>query len=82
MSISTLANNGYTTIFLPGNEGVDVFGANDIVISSMAPSALQGWRVGRGLWMVPVVDDTAISPSLDVAETAMSVYELPSTKKS
>jgi len=81
MSISALANNGYTTIFLPGNEGLDVFGANDVVILSMAPPALQGWRDGRGLWMVPVVDDTAISPSLDVAETAMSIYELPSTKE-
>ncbi len=81
MSVSTLANNGYTTIFLPGNEGVDVFGANDVVISSTAPPALQGWRDGRGLWMVPVVDDTTISPSLDLAETAMSVYELPSTKE-
>ena len=81
MSVSTLANNGYTTIFLPGNEGVDVFGANDVVISSTAPPALQGWRDGRGLWMVPVVDDTTISPSLDLADTAMSVYELPSTKE-
>ncbi len=31
--------------------------------------------------MVPIVDDTPISPGLDVAETAMSVYELPSTKE-
>jgi len=43
MSISTLANNGYTTVFLPGNDGVDVFRANDVVISSTAPPALQGW---------------------------------------
>jgi len=81
MSISALANNEYTTVFLPGNGGVEVFRANDIVISSTAPPALQGWWDGRGLWMVPVVDDTATSPSLDVAETAMSVYKLPSTKE-
>jgi hypothetical protein len=81
MSVSTLANDGYTTVFLPGNDGVNVFHANDVVISSTAPPALQGWRDGRGLWMVPVVDDTAISPGLDVAETAMGVYELPSTKE-
>ncbi len=41
MSVSTLANNGYTTVFLPGNDGVDVFRANDVVISSTAPPALQ-----------------------------------------
>jgi hypothetical protein len=81
MSVSTLANNGYTTVFLPGNDGVNVFRADDVVISSTAPPALQGWRDGRGLWMVPVVDDTPISPGLDVTETAMGVYELPSTKE-
>ena len=79
MSVSTLADNGYTTVFLP--DGVDVYQANDVAVSSTAPPALQGWRDGRGLWMVPVVDDTAISPGLDVAETAMGVYELPSTKE-
>ena len=81
MSVSTLANNGYTTVFLPGNDGVDIYGANDVVISSTAPPALQGWRDGRGMWMVPVVNDNQISPGLDVAETAMGVYELPSTKE-
>jgi hypothetical protein len=81
MSVSTLANNGYTTVFLPGNDGVDVYRANDVVISSTAPPALQGWRDGRGLWIIPVVDDNPISPGLDVAETAMGVYELPSTKE-
>jgi hypothetical protein len=43
MSMSTLANNGYTIVFLPGQQGVDVFRADNIVISSTAPPALQGW---------------------------------------
>ena len=30
MSVSTLANNGYTTVFLPGNDGVNVFRANNM----------------------------------------------------
>jgi hypothetical protein len=81
MSVATLANNGYTTVFLPGNSGVDVFRANDVVIFSTAPPSLHGRRDGRGLWMVPVVDDNPISPGLDIAETAMGVYELPSTKE-
>jgi hypothetical protein len=70
MSVSTLADNGYTTVFLP--KGVDVYGADDVTISSTAPPALQGWRNGRGLWMVPIAD---------IAETATSVYDLPSTKE-
>jgi hypothetical protein len=81
MSVSTLANNGYTTVFLPGNDGVDIFRDNDVVISLTAPPALQGWRDGNGLWMVPVVDDNLITPGLDVAESAMGVYELPRTKE-
>ena len=81
MSDSTLANNVYTTVFLPGNDGVDVFRANGIVISSMVPPALHGWQDGRGPWMVPVVDDNLISPGLDVAKTAMGMCELPSTKE-
>jgi hypothetical protein len=81
MSVSTLANNGYTTVFLPGNDDVDVFRANDVVISSTAPPALQGWQDENGLWMVPVVDDNPITPGLDAAESAMGVYELPSPKE-
>jgi hypothetical protein len=30
MSVSTLANNGYTTVFLPHQEGVHIFAANDV----------------------------------------------------
>jgi hypothetical protein len=81
MSMATLANNGYTTVFLPGHEGVNVFHANDVDISSIAPPALQGWRDDRGLWMVPVTDETTISQNIDIAETAMSVYDLPNTKE-
>ena len=81
MSVATLANNGYTTVFLPGQEGVNVFHANDVDISSITPPALQGWRDDRGLWMVPVTDETTISNNTDVAETAMSVYDLPNTKE-
>ena len=44
MSVSMLANNGYTTVFSPGNDGVDVFHANEVIISLTAPPALQGWR--------------------------------------
>jgi hypothetical protein len=62
MSVSTLADNGYTAVFLP--DGVDIYQANNVAMSKTAPPALQGWRDGRGL---------PISPGLDVAETATSV---------
>ncbi len=31
--------------------------------------------------MVPIVDEPTISPGIDIAEAAMGVYELPSTKE-
>ena len=81
MSVATLANNGYTTVFLPGQEGVNVFHAKDVNISAIAPPALQGWRDDKGLWMVSVTDETPIRQNIDVTETAMSVYDLPNTKE-
>ena len=42
---------------------------------------LQGWQDNKGLWMVPVTDETTISQNIDVAETAMSMYDLPNTKE-
>jgi hypothetical protein len=77
LSVGTLADNRYTTVFLPGQQGVQIYGADDINISPNAPPSLQGWRDTRGLWMVPIAD----SPSTNIVESANSVYELPSTKE-
>lgn len=41
----------------------------------------QGWRDKRGLWIVLIANSPKVSPSFDIAERAMRVYELPSTKK-
>eukprot|EP00804_Cyclotella_cryptica_P002199 CCRYP_018252-RA/>CCRYP_018252-RA protein AED:0.18 eAED:0.16 QI:0/0/0/1/0.4/0.16/6/0/1101 len=79
LSVGTLADNGYTTIFLPGQQGVDIYNNTDINISATRPPILQGCRDHRGLWMVPMGDTQ--DPGLGVAETALNVYELPSTKE-
>ena len=50
MSVATLANNGYTTVFLPGHEGMNVFHANDVDISSIAPPAQGGGTIGDYGW--------------------------------
>jgi len=49
MSVGTLANNSYTTVFLPGRQGVKIYHANDVSISPIAPPSLQGWHDDRGL---------------------------------
>eukprot|EP00956_Cyclotella_meneghiniana_P007409 scaffold10112_cov34-Cyclotella_meneghiniana.AAC.2 len=81
VSVSPLANNGYTTIFHPYDEGVTVHDANTFELTFNAPPVLQGCRNTAGLWTVPITDHATISQSLNVDEAAMNVYELPSTKE-
>ena len=79
MSVRVLADNGYTVIFHPHQQGVTVH--DDIKLTSSRPAVLQGWRDASGMWTVPIVDEADVTPSLNVDESAMSVYELPSTKE-
>jgi hypothetical protein len=88
MSVATLADNGYTVVFSPGQQGVAVYHENDAEVLPSAPPALQGSRDERGIWIVLIADNQSSSPSLDVAkfvlyktDAALSVYELPSTKE-
>ena len=81
LSVRQLADNGYTTIFHPHSQGVTVHDVDSFKLATSKPALLQGWREAGGLWTVPIASDAAISPSLNVTESAMSVYELPSTKE-
>jgi hypothetical protein len=81
ISVPVLSNNGYTTVFLPGQEGVNIYQSDDVTIKEKAPPVLQGCRDERGLWFVPVADEATIDPSMNIVESAMNVYELPSTKE-
>ena len=77
----SLANNGYTTIFHPHEEGVTVHDTDSFTLTLKLPPVLQGCRNVAGLWTVPLADKTTISQSLNVDEAALSVYDLPSTKE-
>ena len=79
MSVRMLADNGYMVVFHPHQQGVTVH--DDIKLTSSKPAVLQGWRDATGMWTGPIVDEAAVTPSLNVDEAAMSVYELPSTKE-
>ena len=81
LSVGTFADNGYTTVFLPEQHGVQIYKQEDVSVNARAPPVLQGWRDKRGLWMVPFDDGPSISNSLDIVDTANNVYELPSTKE-
>ena len=54
LSVGTLADNNYTTVFLLGRQGVDIYRANDVNISAAQSPILRGWQDCRGLWMVPL----------------------------
>ena len=82
MSVPVLSDNGYTTIFLPDDEGVKIYEHDGVTIIENAPPVLQGCRDERGLWFVPIADEhTADVPPINAQETAMNVYNLPSTKE-
>ena len=81
MSVSPLANNGYTTIFHPHKQGVTVHDTDSFTLTLKSPPVLQGCRNKAGLWTVPLTDKTTISQSLNVDKAALSVYDLPSTKE-
>jgi hypothetical protein len=83
LSVGTLADNNYTTVFLLGRQGVDIYRANDVNISAAQSPILRGWQDCRGLWMVPLDEKKkqSVSQELDLTENAMNIYELPSTKE-
>ncbi len=75
LSIPTLANEGYTTIFHTGEGGAEVYKANEISFHNTGPSVLQGCHKGKGLWTI--TSETNTPPK----ETANNIYNLPSTAK-
>ena len=83
-----LADNGYVTIFHPGDKGVTVHDENDVKLTLQRTALLQGWRDSQGLWQI------ALKPSVtnintDIiamdrpapTEAVNNVYELPSTRE-
>ena len=88
MSIKVLADNGYTTIFHPGQKGVTVQDKNNMTITITKDALLQGWRDTQGLWHVPLVNNVTdlathtVALDCPVPPVAVnSVYELPTTER-
>lgn len=49
-SIGKVADEGYTTVFCPRNEGVTIHREGTIIITKTEEADLQGWRAETGLW--------------------------------
>jgi hypothetical protein len=67
-----MAENGYTTIFRPGNEGVTFHKKGMLAITTSKPPVLQGCkRRGENLWTV------SVPKTKSTQEEAANVYNLP-----
>ncbi len=76
ISVPTLADAGYTTVFHPHGGGVTVHAKNRFSFRQRCKPVLQGWRDKDGLWRLGHVDTKNIS---NKTETAANVHSLPST---
>ena len=54
LSVPKFADYGYTTIFKPGDEGVEVYNSSEVTIVPEAEPVLRGWRDQNGLWRTPL----------------------------
>ena len=74
-----IADAGYRTIFMPGNQGVQVFNGNNVKVNLSGDAVLRGWRDPQGLWRVPMDDGEDITLSQQqLEESVNNVFDLPS----
>ena len=90
VSVSKFADEGYVTIFEPGDKGVAVYDANDVKIELTGDAVVRGWRdPASGLWRVPLTNDPAPNDANSVLlredavkEAALNLFDLPSVERS
>jgi hypothetical protein len=83
ISVPKLSTSGYTTVFKPGEQGVDVYQEGDVEIVPRGEPLLRGWRDARGLWRIPLVDGTneaGVERFQMSHEQMNSLYHLPSVE--
>jgi hypothetical protein len=84
-SVGKVADEGYTTIFHPRNEGVTIHKEGTVTITSTKPADLQGWRAKSGLWEFNPNKNNKHSPPQTEnkppppEDTICNVHGLPST---
>ena len=66
VSVGTLANNDYATIFWQGAKGVEVYDMREVDIKIDGEPAVRGWQDQQGLWRIPMCDKSSQeTPSKD-----------------
>ena len=62
VSVGKLADAGYYTIFMPGNQGVQIFDGTKTKVCLPGEAILRGWRDHQGLWRVPIKEEEYALP--------------------
>ena len=85
-SVGEVADEGYTTVFHPRNEGVTIHREGTITITTSEPAELQGWRAETGLWEFDpkapnhqAIEITSVNNNMSSIDNAFNAYTLPST---
>jgi hypothetical protein len=77
LSVNKMAEEGYTTIFHLGEEGVTIHKKGTVTITSSEPPVLEGYKNNPAkLWMVSTTQNTKNH------EESSNVYNLPSIQQS
>jgi hypothetical protein len=68
-----MSENGYTTVFLPGNQGITIHKEGTLITMSSKPPVLQGCKANGGkLWTILTQDAN------NTSEEISNAYSLPS----
>ena len=82
VSVGKLADAGYCTIFMPGNQCVYVMDGNQVKVHVSGEAVLRGWRDHQGLWRVPLEDGESVALTQEeLDESINNVFDLPSTEQ-
>jgi hypothetical protein len=77
LSVNKMAEEGYTTIFHPGEEGVTIHKEGTVTITTSEPPVLEGYKNNPAkLWKVSATQNT------ENHEDTSKVYSLPSIQQS
>ncbi len=76
-----MADEGYTTIFHPNNQGVTIHKEGTVKITTTTPADIQGWRAETGLWEFDPTENRSEPEKAPTAPTptknVCNVHSLP-----
>ena len=78
LSVGTLADEGYTTVFHPRDQGVTIHEEGTLLLIEKKPAEIQGWRANTGLWEMGITNAKKTETPTQEQDRINNVYSLPS----